>query len=409
MKPQLLIRITFPVAVFVILLANVANAQQTAEASRQQEKTDQVQKANLGATKNAHVVGSIYLSGQFTPGDLTAIQAAGIKRVISLRNASELNWNEKQVVEELDLEFQSVPFAQPDTLNDEVFDQICILLKDDSGKTLLHCGSASRVGGVWIAHRALNDGIPLEQARKEAAQIGLRSPEYEAKAIAYVKKKLAEKKSTKSSTGEDSVRPGINENFLDPKLDPNDWVQRFEIESREIYQARKAIFSACEFKSGDRIADVGAGTGIFTRQFSELVGSTGWVYAVDISPRLIEHVNRESTRLKQENVTGVLCREDSVCLPPNSIDAVFICDTYHHFEFPQSTMASIHRALSENGKLILIDFERIEGKSREWTMTHVRAGKETFQKEIEAVGFQKISESMVPGLGENYFLTFQKK
>ncbi len=186
-------------------------------------------------------------------------------------------------------------------------------------------------------------------------------------------------------------------------------MKRFELESREIYQARKAIAGACEIPSGARVADIGAGTGVFTRQFSEIAGAKGWVFAVDISPRLIDHINRESAKLKQENVTGVLCREDSICLPSNSIDVAFICDTYHHFEFPKSSLASIHRALSENGKLVVIDFKRIPGESREWTINHVRAGKETFQKEIEDAGFEKVSESLVPGLSENYFLTFRKK
>ena len=329
--------------------------------------------------------------------------------MITLRTDGELKWDEQKVVEEAKLEFESIPIGAPDSISDETFEEVCVLLKGSSGKTLLHCGSATRVGCVWIAHRVLNENIPLEQARKEAAEIGLSSPAYEAKAIAFVKKKLAAKPVPKSSMGETSVRPGINDKFLDPELDPEGWVNRFEVESREIYQSRKAIVGACEIKSGDRIADIGAGTGIFTRQFSEITGSKGWVYAVDISPRLVEHVNRESTKLKQTNVTGVLCREDSICLPPNSIDVAFICDTYHHFEFPQSSLASIHRALAENGKLVLIDFKRIPGQSREWTLNHVRAGQETFQKEIEAAGFEKVSESLVPGLGENYFLTFRKK
>lgn len=402
-------KLTLPIIILSALLTGLVSAQQTVETKPQDQQSATVEKVDLGQTKNSHVVGSIYLSGQFTPEDLSTIQAAGINRVISLREPNELKWNEKELVEELDLEFQSVPFQRPDSLNDEVFDQICILLKDASGKTLLHCGSANRVGGVWIAHRVLNDGIPLDQARKEAKEIGLKNAEYEAKAIEYVQKRLAAKRPMKSSKGEDSVKPGINDGFLDPKLDPTDWVQRFEVESREIYQARQAIVGACEIKSGARIADIGAGTGIFTRQFSELAGSAGWVYAVDIAPRLVEHINRESIRLKQENVTGVLCREDSVCLPPNSVDVVFICDTYHHFEYPNSTMASVHRALSEGGKLVLIDFERIPGKSRDWTLNHVRAGKQVFQKEVEDAGFEKIREVNVPGLGENYFLMFRKK
>ena len=61
---------------------------------------------------------------------------------------------------------------------------------------------------------------------------------------------------------------------------------------------------------------------------------------------------------------------------------------------------------SRGGRLVVVDFERIPGVSREWILGHVRAGKETFAKEIESVGFTKRTEIEVPGLKENYFLVF---
>ena len=207
---------------------------------------------------------------------------------------------------------------------------------------------------------------------------------------------------------EQSVKPGINDKFVDPELDVDSFVKRFEIESREIFLARERILAACEIEDGDRVADVGAGTGLFSRLFSTAVGAEGWVYAVDISPRFLEHINQESAKNEIGNITGILCAEDSVNLPPASVDVVFICDTYHHFEFPKSTLASIHRALKPDGHLIVIDFERIEGKSRKWLMKHVRAGKEVFQAEIEEAGFRLAEEKQLDGLAENYFLKFQK-
>jgi hypothetical protein len=45
------------------------------------------------------------------------------------------------------------------------------------------------------------------------------------------------------------------------------------------------------------------------------------------------------------------------------VDLVFICDTYHHFEFPQKTMPSIRDALRPGGQVILIDFEHIQALS----------------------------------------------
>ena len=172
---------------------------------------------------------------------------------------------------------------------------------------------------------------------------------------------------------------------------------------------RERILVACEVEEGDSVADVGAGTGLFSRMFSTVVGDQGWVYAVDISPRFLEHINKESAKNKIDNITGVLCAENSVSLPPNSVDVVFICDTYHHFEYPKSTLASIKRALKPDGHMIVIDFERIEGKSRKWTMGHVRAGKEVFQAEILDAGFTLAEEKKIDRFEENYFLKFTKE
>ena len=223
-------------------------------------------------------------------------------------------------------------------------------------------------------------------------------------------RKKADKRQQASDGGdrESSVKPGINKSFKNPALDVDRYVKLFEIESREVYLNRDKILDACDIGKGDRVADIGAGTGLFTRMFSKAVGNKGWVYAVDIAPRFIQHINKEATKSKLNNITGVLCAENSINLPPNSVDVVFICDTYHHFEYPKSTLASIHRALKKGGHMIVIDFERIPGKTRAWTMNHVRAGKGVFSAEIKDAGFELVKEEEIDGFKENYFLKFKK-
>jgi ubiquinone/menaquinone biosynthesis C-methylase UbiE len=205
-----------------------------------------------------------------------------------------------------------------------------------------------------------------------------------------------------------SVKPGINEKFLDPGLQVVDWLKRFEIESREVYAAQKDILAACNLKPGMRIADIGAGTGLYTQPFIEAAGDSGWVYAVDISARFLEHINNRARSNNTRNVTAVLCAEDHAGLPANSIDLAFICDTYHHFEYPLATMKSIAQALSPGGTLIVVDFNRIEGVSRDWLLGHVRAGKEVFTKEIEEAGLTFVEEVNIDGLKENYCLRFTR-
>ncbi|NOY42594.1 MAG: class I SAM-dependent methyltransferase [Planctomycetes bacterium] len=205
-----------------------------------------------------------------------------------------------------------------------------------------------------------------------------------------------------------SVKPGINKAFVSPDLDVDKYIKLFEIESRDVFVSRNNIVAACGIQKGNIVADIGAGTGLFTRMFSAEVGIEGLVYAVDISPRFLDHIHKESQKNKILNITNVLCAENSVNLPPNSIDVAFVCDTYHHFEYPLPTMMSVYRALKKDGHLIVIDFERIPGKTRDWLMGHVRAGKDVFRAEIQEAGFVLDEEKKVEGLQENYFLKFRK-
>src|SRR5262245_43538174 len=130
---------------------------------------------------------------------------------------------------------------------------------------------------------------------------------------------------------EKSVKPGINLPFISP--DVGEFQKMFEVESREVFAKRSQIVAACKPKSGMVIADVGAGTGLFTRLFAAEVGADGQVYAVDIAPKFLEHIQKSSRQAGLRNVTPVLCNQDAVDLPANSVDLAYVCDTYHHFEF----------------------------------------------------------------------------
>ena len=204
---------------------------------------------------------------------------------------------------------------------------------------------------------------------------------------------------------DESVNPGINDSFQDPK--PTEYVERFEKEGREVYDNRELIVEKLGLEPGMAVADVGAGTGLFTRLIAARVGPSGRVYAVDIAKAFVDHTVMSSHARGLKNVEGVVCAPDDVKLPPGSVDLVFLCDTYHHFEFPYRTMASIAKALKPGGRVAMIDFERIEGKSSDWILDHVRAGKEVFREEIEASGFEFVEELDL--FEENYFLVFRKR
>jgi len=212
-----------------------------------------------------------------------------------------------------------------------------------------------------------------------------------------------------SKAPEESVKPGINEPFLTASdEDVQTFVNMFEGESREISTARNQILAALDVRPGMAVGDVGAGTGLFEPLLNNSVGARGKVYAVDLSSAMLEHLRK---RVEDENlrrVEVVACTETESGLEPGSVDLIFVCDTYHHFEYPQTTLASLKDALRPGGTLAIVDFERIPGTSRPWVLNHVRIGKEETRSEIELAGFEFLAEPKIEELQENYMILFRR-
>ena len=187
---------------------------------------------------------------------------------------------------------------------------------------------------------------------------------------------------------ENSVRPGINDPFNNLSAEKlSSFVERFEREGREVFDLRKEIVDACQLRPSMTVADIGAGTGLFTRMIAPQVAE---LLAVDINQKFLDHVAESCEADGLKNVKGVLCDQSSCNLADGSIDVAFICDTYHHFEFPYRTMRSIRKALKPDGVVVLVEFDRIEGKSSDWILKHVRADRATFSREIELAGFEEV-------------------
>ncbi len=205
---------------------------------------------------------------------------------------------------------------------------------------------------------------------------------------------------------EQSAKPGINDRWMSTEIEP--LVESLESESREIYVNRRLLAEVAGPRPGMDVADVGAGSGFMARELAGLVGPTGTVYAVDINPVMMQHVALRAAADDIQNLQTTVCSDRSVNLAAGSVDMVFICDTYHHFEYPLSTLRTIHEALRPGGQIVLVDFRREPGKSRTWILDHVRAGQEVVIREITAAGFELIDRHDVPELRENYVLRFRR-
>ncbi len=204
---------------------------------------------------------------------------------------------------------------------------------------------------------------------------------------------------------EASVRKGINAPYFAP--DGFDrFAQVLEAESREVVTHRDEIIDALNLKKGMVVADIGAGTGLFTTEIARRVGEQGEVLAVDIVPAFLDRIRERVEAEELTNVTVVLGEERTSGLEDASVDLAFMCDTYHHIEYPQTYMSSLFRTLRPGATLVLIDFERIEGKTSTTILKHVRTDKQTVIEEVSRAGF--VLESETDLLEENYYLRFRR-
>ncbi len=212
-------------------------------------------------------------------------------------------------------------------------------------------------------------------------------------------------KSTQPAQDEPNARPGINDHYFQPG-GPDRYRAVLEAETREIVRRRGDIVDAIGLRKGMSVADIGAGTGLLTREIAARVGARGRVYAIDIVPGFLDLIRSRIEEEGLRNVTVVRGEERATGLGPGSIDVAFMCDTYHHLEFPQTYMRSVFRSLRPGGTLVVVDMKREGGASSPGVLRHVRAGKATVIGEVEQAGFVFRSETEL--LEQNYYLHFRR-
>jgi predicted methyltransferase len=201
-------------------------------------------------------------------------------------------------------------------------------------------------------------------------------------------------------------RPGPNDAYRDPRVSAETWNHYFEDEGRgEIYQKRDAILRLAAVRPGMTVADVGAGTGLFSMMLSDAVGPSGRVYAEEVEARFSGYIAERAARSKRANVVSVVGTERGIGLPPGSIDLAFLCDVYHHFDYPTEMLASIRQALRAGGQLYIVDFRREVGASPAWIFEHVRADEAHVIQEVQQAGFVLVSADH--SLHDSYALRFR--
>ena len=186
--------------------------------------------------------------------------------------------------------------------------------------------------------------------------------------------------------------------------DSKAYIAMLEDPARDAYQKPHEVVMALGLKDGDRVADIGAGAGYFTLRFAHHVGPTGRVYAVDVNPDMILHLNRKVRDAGLDNVRTILAAPDDPLLPDSSVDVAFICETWHHIAAKDAYLSHLGRILRPGGRVVVIDFPT--KPTPVGPPPEMREGREDVLKQFESAGFRLAKEETF--LPYQYFLVFTK-
>jgi predicted methyltransferase len=180
------------------------------------------------------------------------------------------------------------------------------------------------------------------------------------------------------------------------------WLER---EDRDLEQKPDEVIRTMGLRDGDVVADLGAGTGYFTRRLAKAVAPSGRVYAVDIQPEMLALLKRNAEAAGLTNVVPVLGTADDPRLPPGSVDWILLVDVYHELQQPKAVLARMREALKPTGKVALVEY-RLEGLSA----VHIREAHRMSPKQVlaewEPAGFRLVKRHEF--LPTQHFFVFEK-
>ena len=187
--------------------------------------------------------------------------------------------------------------------------------------------------------------------------------------------------------------------------DPKSYIGALEDPKRDAYQKPHEVMRALGLKAGEVIADIGAGSGYFTFRLTHHVGDRGKVYAVDVSPDMIRHINRRIRELKATNVVSILADPDDPLLPEGSVDRFFFSDSWHHIDNQTTYLSLMKKMLKPGGEIVIIDFHKKDFPVG--PPMQMKIAREDLIKQMESNGFRLMKEHTF--LPYQYFLVFAPK
>ena len=187
--------------------------------------------------------------------------------------------------------------------------------------------------------------------------------------------------------------------------DLKQYLEHLDSTERDRDQKPSQVIEALRVKPGMAVADLGSGSGYFTRRFVEAVTDTGMVYAIDVEPEMLAYAKDSIVHMHVPYTAEfILARPDSTKLPFESVDLLFVSNTIHHLENRSKYFSDLRSSLKPGARVAIIDFYPDDRSGELGFPKHHLVSRETIVKELTDAGYRLDREHNF--LPRQYFLEF---